>query len=87
MCSSDLFPSHDRPDRRTNTGSRYDGTDRAVTPTAKTYTGDGLLKVVIPKNAKVQIYFENAYIDEETNENNILWGVNNRELCDLTNKV
>ena len=36
-------------DRRTS-GSRYNGTNREVTPTAKTYTGDGLLKVKIPKN-------------------------------------
>ena len=49
-------------DRRTS-GSRYDGTNRAVTPTAKTYTGDGLLKVKIPINSKVYIYFENAYIN------------------------
>ena len=46
-------------DRRTS-GSRFDGTNRTITPTAKTYTGDGLLKITIPKNAKVQIYFENA---------------------------
>ena len=46
-------------DRRTS-GSRNDGTNRTITPTAKTYTGDGLLKITIPKNAKVHIYFEKA---------------------------
>ena len=62
-------------------------TNTAVTPTAKTYTGDGLLKVVIPKNAKVHIYFENAYIDKDTNETNITFGANDSDLSDLTNKV
>ena len=44
------------------------------------------MKVKIPKNAKVYIYFENAYIDETTNETNITYG-GDENIVGLTNKV
>lgn len=74
-------------DRRANSGSRYDGTTKPVTATAKTYTGEGLKNVKIPKNSKVYIYFENAYIDGNTS--NVKWkdGEEFLELSTLTKKL
>ena len=70
---------HDEAVRRGNgTGARYDGTPvNSVTTTAQTYTGETLSKITIPKNARVKVYFENAYVNEEGTECNVSFEDNN----------
>ena len=78
--SSDGNPSNGRTNE--GTGSRYDGTNPAdrVTTTAVTYTGETLANITIPKNAKVSIYFENAYVNDEGTECNVTFKSNNEVL-------
>ena len=79
--SSDGNP-HNEGDRRGDTGGRYDGTPttREITPTAVTYTGETLSSIKIPKNAKVSVYFENPYINENGTDCNVSWSTGDETL-------